>query len=209
VIAARDSGTNLIVLGANTGYWKTRLQNNAREVAVWRDSLDPFLSDPLKVTNEWRQGPLAQPESEILGAAYAGLGVRADYEVLNSSIWPIAGTSLKSGQVIKSVVGREVDSPDSDPGPGLQLFLSAKTTVRKRLQRVGMTYFTTTSGSGVLDASTDGWVCAITNSCNWSRMPKETSVAVEEITAQILKDAAKGPLGKLHPAVIDIPATAR
>jgi len=209
VISARDSGTNLIVLGANTGYWKTRLQNNGREVAVWRDALDPFLSDPLKVTNQWRQGPVAQPESEILGAAYAGLGVKADYEVVRANNWPIAGTSLKAGDIIKGVVGREVDSPDRDPGPGLQLMLSTKTKVRDRVERVGMTYYTTKSGSGVLDASTDGWVCSITNSCNWTRIPKESSLQVEQITAQILKEAAKGPLGKLHPAQIDITATAR
>lgn len=209
VLSARDSGTNIIVLGANTGYWKTRLQNNGREVAVWRDNLDPYRSDALKVTNQWRNGPAAQPESEILGSAYAGLGVKANYQVVRSSAWPIAGTTLKAGAIIKGVVGREVDSPDRDPGPGVQLVLSTNTKVRGRVERVGMTYYTTKSGSGVLDASTDGWVCSITNSCNWTRITKESSLQVEEITAQILKESAKGPLGSLHPAVIDIPAAAR
>lgn len=209
IMNARDSGSNVIVLGANTGYWKTRLQSGGREVAVWRDNLDPYSTDSLKVTNQWRKSPSAQPESEILGAAYAGLGVKADYEVVRANNWPIAGTSLKAEDIIKGVVGREVDSPDRDPGPGVQLMLSTKTKVRGRMERIGMTYYTTKSGSGVLNASTNGWVCAITNSCNWTRIPKESSLQVEEITAQILKEAAKGPLGKLHPAQIDIPATAR
>jgi len=209
VVSARDSGTNIVVLGANTGYWKTRLQNNGREVAVWRDNLDPYRSDALKVTNQWRSGPAAQPESEILGSAYAGLGVKANYQVVRSSAWPIAGTTLKAGDIIKGVVGREVDSPDRDPGPGVQLMLSTNTKVRGRAERVGMTYYTTKSGSGVLNASTDGWVCSITNSCNWTRILKESSLQVEEITAQILKESAKGPLGKLHPSAIDIPAAAR
>jgi hypothetical protein len=87
--------------------------------------------------------------------------------------------------------------------------LSTNTKVRGRAERVGMTYYTTKSGSGVLNASTDGWVCSITNSCNWTRILKESSLQVEEITAQILKESAKGPLGKLHPSAIDIPAAAR
>jgi hypothetical protein len=71
---------------------------------------------------------------------------------------------------------------------------------------VGLSYYTTAKNSGVLDASTDGWVCAIDDVCGWGRMPAKTSRAAAAITTQILKSLAAGPLGIAHPAKINIPA---
>jgi hypothetical protein len=203
---ARAIGINIANFGANAAYWRTRLENNGRNVAVWRDTNDPYLNDVAMRTNRWRDGVIPRPESLLFGVQYAGLGVKADYKVVDANIWPFIGTGLATGQLIDGIVGKEVDSPDAGPGPALQFLMSALAKIGKKTVRVGFTYYTTAKNSGVLDASTDGWVCAIDNVCGWGMMPSKTSSAAAAITTQILKALAAGPLGISHPAKINIPA---
>ena len=199
LLTARNLGVNLINFGADTGNWKTVLRNNRREMVVYRDESDPFKDDPALVTNRWRDPPYAFPESEILGASYAGLGVKDDYVVMKGSAWPFAGMKLDTGFSIKGVVGKEIDTTDLDPHPALQEFLSTVVKVRGEFRRVGMTYYTHNSSAGVINVSTDGWVCGITNSCNWTKVPTQSSKLLAAITLNLVKEATKGPLGKMYP----------
>ena len=205
---ARAIGVNIASLGANAGYWRTRLENNDRSVVVWRDKTDPYLKSPTLRTNRWRDGILPRPESLLLGAQYAGLGVRGDYKVINAKAWPFLGTGLATNQLIDGIVGKEVDSPEAGPGPAVQLFTSAIVRIKKTKGGVlvGMTYYTTVKHSGVIDAGTNGWVCAIMDSCNWGHVPGKSSRAVAAVTMQILKALAAGPLGLAHPATPNFPA---
>jgi len=197
---ARATGVNIASFGANAGYWRTRLEGNGRRVAVWRDTSDPYLNDPIMRTNRWRDGVIPRPESLLFGVQYAGLGVKSDYKVLDARAWPFAGTGLTTNQLIDGVVGKEVDSPDAGPGPAVQFLTSAIVRIKKVSIRVGMTYYTSAKKSGVIDASTDGWACAIDDACNWGHLPSKSSKAVAAVTAQILQALAVGPLGIAHPA---------
>jgi len=203
---ARAIGVNIVNFGANAAYWRTRLENNGRSVAVWRDTSDPYSNDHIMQTSRWRDGIIPRPESLLFGVQYAGLGVKSSYRIPNAKIWPFIGTGLTENHLIKDVVGKEVDSPDAGPGPAVQFLTSATVTIKKKKIRVGMSYYTTGMKSGVLDVSTDGWVCAIDNVCNWGHMPPATSTAVSAITAEILKALTIGPLGIAHPAKLDIAA---
>ena len=205
---ARAIGVNIASLGANAGYWRTRLENNDRSVVVWRDKSDPYVNSPTLRTNRWRDGLLPRPESLLFGAQYAGLGVKGDYKVINAKAWPFLGTGLTTNQLIDGIVGKEVDSPYAGPGPAVQLLTSARVRIKKTKGSVlvGMTYYTTVKHSGVIDAGTNGWVCAIEDSCNWGHVPGKSSRAVAAVTAQILKALAAGPLGIAHPAIPNIPA---
>jgi hypothetical protein len=203
---ARAVGVNIANFGANAAYWRTRVENNERNVAVWRDTMDPYLNDIAMRTNRWRDGVLPRPESLLFGVQYAGLGVKSDYKVGDANAWPFIGTGLATNQKIDGIVGKEVDSPDAGPGPALQFLTSTVVRIGKKSVRVGLSYYTTAKNSGVLDASTDGWVCAIDDVCGWGRMPAKTSRAAAAITTQILKSLAAGPLGIAHPAKINIPA---
>jgi hypothetical protein len=203
---ARAIGVNIANFGANAGYWRTRVENDERNVAVWRDTSDPYLNDVAMRTNRWRDGVLPRPESLLFGVQYAGLGVKADYKVLDAAAWPFLGSGLSTNQQIDGVVGREVDSPDAGPGPALQFLAATVVRIGKKSVRVGLSYYTTAKNSGVLDASTDGWVCSITDVCGWGNVPSKSSMATTAITTQILKALAAGPLGIDHPAKINIPA---
>jgi hypothetical protein len=203
---ARAIGVNIANFGANAAYWRTRLENNERNVAVWRDTNDPYLNDVLLRTNRWRDGVLPRPESLLFGVQYAGLGVKADYKVVDANIWPFIGTGLATNEMIDGIVGKEVDSPDAGPGPALQFLTSTVARIGKKSVRVGFSYYTTAKNSGVLDASTDGWVCAIDDVCGWRHFPTKTGRAATAITTQILKALAAGPLGIAHPVKINVPA---
>lgn len=203
---ARATGVNIANFGANAGYWRARLQEGGREVAVWRDSSDPYLNSPAMRTNRWRDGLIPRPESLLFGIQYAGLGVKSDYKVLNAKAWPFIGTGLATNQLIDGVVGKEVDSPDAGPGPAVQFLTSSLVRIKHKRIRVGMTYYTTVKHSGVIDAGTDGWICAIDNACNWAHIPAKTRGAVTAVTAEILRALAAGPLGIAHAARLNIAA---
>ena len=205
---ARDSGVNLLFLGANSAYWRTRLENNGRLIVCWKGSPDdPFSNDPKMITNKWGEIPNASNESELLGALMAGIGVEADYTVNDSKIWPLAGTGLISGQTIFGVVGKEVETTDIGIAPAVQTFLTSRVKIHGTWYNIHLSYYTTASNSGVIDVGTNGWVCTMTSSCTWkSKATSESRSQLRSITANILAAGAIGPLALLHPEVSDIPA---
>jgi len=211
--AARDAGVNLVFLGANTAYWRSRLDNNSRNVTVWKgDPGDPYAANPAMVTNKWGQDPTTPNNSTLLGALYGGiLSSPVPYTVQNANVWPIAGTGLKTGAKIAGVVGKEVETTDMGEAPAVQSFLTSQVTPMEtgaiQGETVGMTYYTTPSKSGVINVGTMGWVCNITNSCPWvGTADSKTSSQVTAITKNILIAAAAGPLGVAHPMVANITA---
>ena len=209
---ARDTGVNLLFFGANSAYWKTRLENEGRTVVVWKGSAgDPYTNNPVMVTDKWGMGVNPFNQSQLLGALYGGiLKEPAAYTVQDATIWPIKDTGLKNGDTIKGVVGKEVESTDFGQAPALQSFLSSTVTpveFHKGTRQVGLIYYTVASHAGVVNVSTMGWVCNITDTCSWkSTADGKTKNAVVAITKQILLAAVAGPLGLQHPMVANIPA---
>ena len=198
---------NLINLGGNAAYNRPLLQNKNRELAMWRDSgfVDPRGKDPLLATRAWRDAPINQPESLILGSQYVGLGLKADYTITRPSAWPMS--VLPNLETLKNVVGREVDSPLYSKGPAVQVLARTTVTFRKRVIEPMATYYNTESLAGVINVGTNGWVCGMQNICPWHPgIPLETQSALQAVTGEILIEAAKGPLGKTHPAKVDVPA---
>jgi len=114
---------------------------------------------------------------------------------------------LPTLETLKNVVGREVDSALYSKGPAVQVLARAQVTFRKKVIEPMFTYYNTESLAGVINVGTNGWVCGMENICPWHPgIPLETQAAVQAITAEILIEAAKGPLGKTHPAKVDLPA---
>lgn len=128
--------------------------------------------------------------------------------MLDANAWPFLGSGLTTNELIDGIVGKEVDSPDAGPGPAVQLLTSARVRIKKTKGSVlvGMTYYTTVKHSGVLDAGSNGWVCAIEDACNWGHVPGKSSRSVAAVTKQILRALAAGPLGIAHPAITNVPA---
>jgi hypothetical protein len=68
------------------------------------------------------------------------------------------------------------------------------------------TYYTTSSGAGVIDFGTQRWSCATQPVCG--PLTRETTTFVREVTSNVLRAFARGPVGRRHPAhdnVADFP----
>ena len=116
VLKARDKGTNLGFLGANTMYWRIRL--SARHTGPLRlltgyrhdAHLDPLrTSRPRNATYRFRDEPVARPENDLIGMQYECYPVDTDYRVVSPRWFGFAGTGVEYGDRIPGLVGPESD----------------------------------------------------------------------------------------------------
>jgi len=62
-------------------------------------------------------------------------------------------------------------------------------------------YYNAPSGAGVVAAGTTFWVCHLDSSCPGSPTPQTTSLALQQITLNLVKAFAVPRAGALHPSV--------
>ena len=87
VTAARDAGVNLAFLGANAMFRRIRLDAGGRLVICYKTSYteDPvYGKDNALVTSDWREPPVPDPESSLIGTIYEGYPATAAYRVVGS-----------------------------------------------------------------------------------------------------------------------------
>ena len=183
LVAAVNSGINLVAFGGNTGY---------RFIDV----------DKRTGGNRQTHRSLEKPESQLLGSQYFSLGFYSDLIVKDPAQWPF--NSIE-GRTIKGIYGYEVDSYLAGPGPAVQV-LATSADSKDGLMATS-TYYTNEAGAGVLNFATNGWVCAMENVCAWGhRFDESTMRDIREVTRVVIRDLDKGPLGKIHPAVPNVDA---
>jgi hypothetical protein len=108
---ARDAGTNLAFLGANTGYWQIRYDDGRRTIVEYRKaSADPE-PDPALKTVRFRDLDPPRPECELLGVEFGQIGIR-DYAVNPAALtdpW-FSGTGFTAASTLPGLVGWEWDA---------------------------------------------------------------------------------------------------
>lgn len=188
--ASVDRGINLIALGANTGYNK-----------VTYDSKSRTLSNIIK----WRDPTVRKSESQLLGSQFFLYGVKSDYTIKNADQWPFG--VFKQGERIIGVVGRAVAAPiKNGKRVGVEILAQSSPVGELKIPAVA-TYYTRSSGAGILSIGTSGWVCAIDNKCPGGyTFSITTRRQVAAVTSAIFAGLTRGPLAKWRPATIDIPA---
>jgi hypothetical protein len=202
VEAARDSGTNLAFLGANTMYWRVRLEG--RSMVGYRGDAwqDPARGDrPGEATARFRDAPKARPEHDLVGMQYECFPVDADYRVVTPAWWGFRGTGVRQGQVFAGLIGPESDRVYPDRATPRPLQVLSHTTfscggVTTSSQSV---YYTTRSGAGVFAAGTLRWGCAIIDMCEHP-LGRATSQFVRIVTDNVVRSFARGPVGERWPA---------
>jgi hypothetical protein len=206
VESARSHGVNVAFLGANAVYRQIRFQSTPlgadRDVICYKSaSEDPLfgVDDPV-VTVNWRQYPVSRPESSLLGPMYQCDHVQVDMVVADASAWVFAGTNLANGDHLRGAVDMEYDSIfPSAPTPGsIQLLSHSPVHCHGQNNYADMTYYTASSGAGVFDVASQGWVkllqCAppvASSTCNRKAVT---------ITTNVLAAFASGPAGERHPS---------
>ena len=180
-----NTGTNLLIFGGNTAYAKTVL--TGRE---------------LKDRIPYRE--IDKPESLFMGSQFFALGIHKDLEVQADATWPF--NTLGKNAKIKGIFGYEADTAMGTKGPGVEVLARATISPTEKGFVAMSTYYSASSGAGVLNLGTNAWVCALSNRCPWGHSFDAKSMQqVRLVTAAILKQAGREKIGNWRVASIDIP----
>ncbi len=209
VLHARDRGTNLVFLGADTEWWRIRLASSPtgpQRVVVgyrWDYGLDPVISrKPGLTTGPFDYPPVPRPEEALTGLRYECYPVDAAYRVVSPRWWGFAGTHVHAGTRFPHLVGIEADRvyPTAAMPRPMQVLSSSGFRCRGKPTSSQSVYYTTTSGAGVFNAGTLRWTCALHRSCGVVTVSRATERFARRVTANVLRAFARGPAGRAHPA---------
>ena len=208
VTEARDAGTNLAFLGANTMYWRVRLEDRAtgpaRVVVGYRSdaALDPRRDDrPREATARFRDAPMPDPEQELIGMMYECYPVDTDYVVASPGWWGFRGAGVSRGDRIPGLVGPEADRvyPTRTLPRPMQILSHSPYSCGGVTTAAESVYYTAPSGAGVFNAGTLRWGCAMVDRCE-RPLGARTARFVEIVTGNVLRAFATGPAERRHPA---------
>ena len=197
---ARDAGTNLVFLGANTSYWRARLSPSGRLMTVYKSArLDPANPAP-DTTTLWRLAPHPRAENSLVGQLYNCHPATGVFTVTTPGFWAFRGTGVHVGSTFTGVVANEVDlvsHAGGTPRPLQVVAYSPTTCGGSTFTHSTMTYYTAPSGAGVVSTGSMGWVL---DAMVPGRVPVNTYRFVQAVTATILRAVGTGPLGRRFPA---------
>ena len=199
VIKARKSGMNLVFLGANAGYWQTRLRTNDDNKSVSMEIYKSKKEDPNKRTPTIRFRDAGYSESELNGVQYTCFPAKGKFESFDKDFFGFKGMSKRDLNGLNKVVGPEVDeTPSVNKFVGtIQVVAEGKVRCGDRwffpkIGRVNMVYGTSSEGGGVFSVGTMGWAL------NGLRSSADTSAkeAVVTVTRNVLLRGIQGPFSR-------------
>ena len=216
VTAARDAGTNLAFLGANTCFRRIRLESSdlgaSRNVACYKTSYE---EDPLYgrndalVTNDFRADPAPDPESSMTGVLYEGYPTDAPYVVINADHWLYKGTGVKNGDSFEHLVGVEYDrvTPGEPTPRPIEIIAHSPLVCNGQSSHSDSVYYTVESGAGVFASGTMRWVEGLMAGTSEDGgdhgMDAATGTFVTRTTTNLMRAFAAGPAGRMQPAAKD------
>jgi hypothetical protein len=214
VTAARDAGTNIAFLGANTCFRRIRFESSdlgaGRNVACYKSSYE---RDPLYghqdalVTNDFRADPSPDPESSMTGVLYESYPTDAPYVVINADHWLYAGTGVKNGDGFAHLVGVEYDrvTPGEPTPRPIEIIAHSPLICNGQSSHSDSAYYTVPSGAGVFASGTMRWVeglLAGTPEAD-NGLDAATGAFVTRTTSNLMRAFAAGPAGHTQPAPRD------
>ncbi|MFF5210124.1 N,N-dimethylformamidase beta subunit family domain-containing protein [Streptosporangium sp. NPDC000396] len=213
---ARDAGSNVAFLGANSCYWRIRLEPTRkgvnRLVVCYKSDAgsDPmFGRRPSLVSTNFRLSPAADPESSLVGVLYDGFPVDAPFVVHSPGHWLFEGAGVKRGDAFAHLVGVEYDRvvPGVPTPRPLEIIAHSPLVCGGRSSFADAGYYTAAGGAGVFASGTMRWVeglMAGTRDGNGSHgMDARTRRFVTKVTKNLLTGFARGPAGELFPGPKD------
>jgi hypothetical protein len=209
VAGARAHGTNVAFFGANTEYWRIRLQDRATgrnrlQVGYRTDAaLDPVARrHPRLTTARWRDHPFPLPENTLTGMQYECFPVDAGFRVTTAGWWGFRGTRVHNGSVFPHLFGVEADRVypiASTPRP-LQIVAHSRYSCGGVATSAQAVYGSVASGAAIFNAGTLRWSCAMSGRCAPIAIPARTRHFVKTVTDNVLRHFARPRLGRTLPA---------
>ena len=216
VTKARDAGTNVAFLGANTCFRRIRYAPSAtgpdRQVICYKTAYteDPlFGHEPALVTTDYRVAPAANPESSMTGVLYEGFPTDAPFVVHAADHWLFQGTGVKNGDSFAHLVGVEYDrvTPDQPTPRPIQIIAHSPLVCNGTSSHADAAYYTVPSGAGVFASGTMRWVEGLMAQTRDDHadhgMDKRTAAFVSRTTENLFRAFAAGPAGHMQPAPKD------
>jgi len=208
VMSARDRGTNLAFLGANTMYWRIRLRDSTSgrpNIVGYRSDarLDPlYQRGSPRTTARYRDQPKPKPENSLTGMRYECYPVDAPYVVVSPGWWGFRGTGVERGDQFPHLVWAEADRvyPVKGTPRPLQILSYARYNCGGVGTSTQSVYYTTRSKAGVFDAGTLLWTCALRSHCFEAPITDRATRFARRVTENLLRAFAVGPVGRRHPA---------
>jgi hypothetical protein len=214
--AARDGGVNLGFFGADAAFWQIRFESSAsgtanRVVVCYKSaSIDP-VQGPTTTVN-FRSAPVNRPEQTLEGVQYTSSiawNTAVPYVVTNSSHWVYAGTGLRDGDSIPSIVGYEMDRlfANYPQPPANQVLLSRSpyTNDAGQADYANSSIYQAPSGAWVFGAGTIEWGWGL-DTMPWDTVT-HVDARIQRITANVL-DAFLNGAPVVHHLTVTAPATA-
>ncbi|GAA1594397.1 MULTISPECIES: N,N-dimethylformamidase beta subunit family domain-containing protein [Kribbella] len=212
VTRARDAGTNLAFMGANSVFWRVRYGADAhgpnRIMFGYKDAdLDPIHDAP-DTTVHWRAAPHPDPENSLTGTLYECAPAKGNFTVLDPNFFLFAGTGAGLGTAYQGLIGDEADRayPIAGTPANLQVVAHSPTTCGVRTTVADSTYYTTPSGAGVFGTGTIEWVRALEGPDPEFNVNQPSVDFARKVTLNLFKALAAGPMGRTHPAVPNLAA---
>ena len=206
VTTARDAGTNLAFLGANSLYWRIRFEPSAlgarRVVVGYKSAANDPVKDEAFTTAKWRDNPKPMAENSLLGMLYECFPAHGALVVNDPSFFLLQGTGATKGTKYAGLVGTEIDRAYPVPGTPDNLQVVAHSPVlcgQNKWTYSDVTYYSTTSGAGVFAVGSMLWVKGLRGSTQYGIDARSVSFA-RKVTANLFVAMAAGPMGKAHPA---------
>jgi hypothetical protein len=208
VTAARNAGTNIAFMGANTMFRRTRMASTRlgarRLVICYKTS---YLQDPMYgkdnalVTSDWREPPSPDPESSLTGTLYESNPVTADFVIVSPDTWIFAGTGVRKGTRLTGLVGIEYDrvNPVYPVQRPMQVLSHSPLTCRGVRSYADSAYYTHHGGAGVFNTGTMRWV-ACSNGLRLFGLNRRAGEFTRRVTTNLLHGFADGPAAARYPA---------
>jgi hypothetical protein len=200
VLAARNSGANLLFFGANVAYWNVRLSNiNSNPVMeIYKDAAeDPDKSNPtIKFIDQ------GLPESQLTGIEYNCFPVVGKFKVVTPNPLFFAGVNPNDISKYPKLVGPEVDgvvANDHGFNGKMEDIATAPVTCRSTGSKPHGTsdivYGVSANKTGTVAFGTMSWIGIGLRS--GSKLP--IGAFTQKITDNVLEAALKGKLGDSYP----------
>ena len=210
IMAARNNGINVAILGANSAYWQVRTDSSQygpeRKVDIYRNAAQDPVRNPDLVSTQFHNPIINMRPSLITGEETAGVHVHGDMNLIEKPDW----LNLDQSAVLRNWPGNsEIDSqaggkfaPEKSHilfSGKMSLFAAPKAKPRVKTDRnykAQTIWFTTPSGSAVFVAGINYWACELSYSCMEGNVDETTRAILQDVTRQVLQLWSERGIGK-------------
>jgi len=198
LIAARNSGINIAIFGANTAVWQTRLTESNigknRRIIMYRSATEDPVTSQNQVTIKFENQRVNYPATLFTAALTSGVHVYGNLMPKTIPTWlKIPKNSSINGISPDSEVEKYALTPAAPPNVGV-IFSgimhyrdSAPVGNNQRIIPIATTlWYTTPSGSAVFNAGVMTWSCDLISTCAYTTVDEKSRNVIDEVSRQVL-----------------------